>query len=216
MIKPHPFVIVYDMDAKHPRRIVVLSTVAGAATGYLVLHPYTMLVYGLYGRHEAMAAPSDIIGVLREAVRSFTPSMIHMGLPFALVGGVAGLFYGFWLVSLRQREEMEKRACAVSALKELMVTLSHYLLNASTVVGGYAAHILKTEDDENIKRHVLVIREEAEYIEAVVKSLQSIESVVTEHYTKDSETMMLDIKEDLEKRLREKAARAADAGQKAA
>jgi signal transduction histidine kinase len=205
------------METAGTKKVVLFSTLTGAAAGYLLLHPYTMLVYGLYGRHDGMAVPSDAWGIIREAVHSFRPEMLHMGLPFALIGAVAGLFFGFWLVARRRKEEAEIRASAVDTLHELMVTLSHYLLNASTVIGGYAAHVLKTEDDEEKRRHILVIREEAEYIEAVVKSLQSLESVVTENYTRDSETMIIDIQHQLDKRIKESVGkRAAVAGRKAA
>jgi len=182
-----------------PRRTVLIYTLAGAAIGFALLHPYTMLVYGIHGKYEATALLSHIAD-------SFTPSMLHMGLPFALIGGIAGLFFGYWLVSEKKREQVEMRACAVNTLKQLMVTLSHYLLNASAVMGGYAAHVLKTEKDADLRKHIEAIREEAEYVEAVVKSLQSLEAIVTERYSKDSETMMLDIKSDLEKRLAEKKA----------
>jgi hypothetical protein len=38
-------------------------------------------------------------------------------------------------------------------------------------------------------------------IEAVVKALQSIESVTTERYTKSSETLMIDIRKELQERI---------------
>jgi len=204
------------MERVSSRRVVAYCTVAGATLGFVALHPYTMLVYGYHEGHSGAAMPTGD-GMFMAALHAFAPDMLHMGLPFALLGAVAGLFFGFWLVARRQQEESEKRACAVDTLKQLMVTLSHYLLNASTVIGGYAVHSLKAEKDDGIKAHLNVIKEEADCIEAVVKSLQSLDFVVTEHYTKDSETMIIDIQKQLDERLKASVGRAgARSGQKAA
>lgn len=187
------------MAGKDKTRRVTLSALGGAALGFFALHPYTMLVYGLYMRHEAGEAGTDVSGM--------THGMFHldamlMGVPFAALGAAAGLFFGFWLDARRRQEEMERRACAVDTLKQLMVTLSHYLLNASTVIGGYASHALKKEADGDIRRHLGVIRDEAGHIEDVVKSLQAIETVVSEHYTANGESMMIDIQRQLEERIK--------------
>jgi hypothetical protein len=66
-----------------------------------------------------------------------------MGIPFALFGAVAGLFFGFWLEARRQRFEMEKRLLAVETLRQLMMTFAHYLLNAAQIVGGFATRDIK-------------------------------------------------------------------------
>ncbi len=173
---------------------------AGAALGYLVLHPYAMLVYGIYGHEHPRT--TGTYG-LAQVFDTFKPGMLHMGVPYALLGAAAGLFFGLWLDAERRREESEKRATAVDTLRQLMVTLSHYLLNATTVIGGYSSRILRKETDEGVRRTVEIIKHEAECVEAVVNSLKSVQEVVAEEYTKDSENMIIDIKEQIEKHLQE-------------
>lgn len=124
-----------------------------------------------------------------------------MGVPFALLGAVAGLFLGFWVDARRQRFELEKRLLALETLRNVMMTLAHYLLNAAQIVGGFAARDIKSEQDERIRRHLEMMRNEATRIEAVVKSLQSLESVKSDRFLKDGNAAMIDIQEELRKRL---------------
>lgn len=183
---------------------MLLSGLAGAAIGYLVLHPYSMLVYLLHREHRAMEQGIDFSTAVHDAALSFSRGVLHMGIPYALLGAAAGVFFGFWREAERRRNEMEKRAAAVDTLRQLMVTLTHYLLNATTVIGGFTRHMLKTEDDpERIKR-LEAIKSESASIEAVVRSLQSLEAVETENYGKDREVLMIDIKRQIEECLKEK------------
>jgi len=74
---------------------ILLASLLGGALGFLALHPYTMLVYGLYKE------PGDLIRagygrVFHELASSFRPGMLSMGFPFAFPGAVAGLFFGIW------------------------------------------------------------------------------------------------------------------------
>ncbi len=98
---------------------------------------------------------------------------------------------------------MEKRLCAVETLRQLMVTLARHLLNAVQGIGGFAAYVIRKEQDEDIKHRLEIIRNEGRKIEAVIKSLQSLEAVATERYIKNSETMMIDIRKELQERLKE-------------
>ena len=189
-------------QAMKNRRRIILSAVVGAIAGYFALHPYSMLVYYLHGRHEAAEGHASF---LPQATAVFTPDMLVMGIPYALLGAGAGLFFGLWLAAERRRDEADRRATAAATLRQLMVTLSHYLLNAATVIGGYSSIMLRKEQDAKFREHARIIKHESDGIEAVVKSLQSIESVAAEHYTKDSETMIIDITRDLDRRLAENA-----------
>jgi len=188
-----------------PKRKVMLSVLAGAAAGYFVLHPYSMFAYGIYGKFHAA------LGAGESAFAAFKPEMLHMGIPYAVLGAVGGLFFGLWLEAERRKDEMERRALALDTLRQLIVTLSHYLLNASTVIGGFASRAMKKEDNPDIAKALTVIRDEAGSIEGVVASLQSLETVVTERYTNEGETLMIDIHEKLERKLREQADKRRDA-----
>ncbi len=121
-----------------------------------------------------------------------------MGVPFGILGAAAGLFFGYWREAERVKDELEKRECAIDAVKQLTITLSHYLLNASTVIGGYASHISRDERDPGHKEHLESIKEESEKIEAVVKSLQSLKAILAKNSGPDYETMMIDIKKQVE------------------
>lgn len=181
-------------------RIVLLCLAVGFA-GYILLHPYTMLVYGLYGHHGAVSGGIILRRLLADVSAAFRLDMAPMGLPFALLGALAGSLLGFWLEARSRRFEMEKRLLAVDTLRQLMVTLAHHLLNAVQGIGGFAALALRKEKDEDKRRPLEIIKQESIKIEAVVKALQSLESVITERYTKSSETLMIDIRKELQERI---------------
>ena len=83
---------------------VFITTLIGAMAGFLFLHPYTMIVYMLHERHEV------VINEFYHALRfSFQPSMLHMGIPFAILGGVLGLLFGLWHNADKKRHELEKQ-----------------------------------------------------------------------------------------------------------
>jgi len=140
----------------------------------------------------------DLRRLLEDVPAAFRLDMAPMGLPFALLGALVGLLLGFWLEARSRRFEMEKRLLAVDTLRQLMVTLAHHLLNAVQGIGGFAALALRKEQDEDKKRPLEIIKKESIRIEAVVKALQSLESITTERYTKSSETLMIDIRKELE------------------
>lgn len=181
-------------------RIFLLSLLGGAL-GYLVLHPYAMLVYGLYGIHGAAKVPTRPVPPFREVLSSFDPAMLPMGIPFALLGGVAGLSLGFWMEVERQRFEMEKRLLTVETVRRLMTTLAHYLLNAAQIVGGFAARDIRKEQDETIRHHLEAMRDEAMRIEGVVRSLLSLESVKSRRFLENRDSAMIDIQNELRDRL---------------
>jgi len=205
--KGKTFDILNTMKTKHLSGRIAVSTLIGAVLGYLILHPYTVVVYGLYGRVESGIEAFSLTGIVREALSAFRMGHLQMGIPFAILGAAAGLFLGAWLDMKRRTEEMELRTCATDTMKTLMVTLSHYLLNAATIIGGFAWRIQKAAKDEETVHHAVIIRREADSVEAVVKSLQSAQSVEAEKYTKDGETMIIDLTEEIRKRLDEQAIR---------
>lgn len=189
------------MKTLTPRMRIILLSLAGGSAGYILLHPYTMVVYGLYGHHGAAPEGMDLRSLLEDVPTAFRLDMAPMGLPFALLGALAGLLLGFWLEARSRRNEMEKRLLAVDTMRQLMVTLAHHLLNAAQGIGGFAALALRKEQDEEKRRPLEIIKQESIRIEAVVKALQSLESVTTERYTKSSETLMIDIRKELQERM---------------
>lgn len=92
------------MDRIKTRRITFVSALAGAAAGFLLLHPYTMMVYVLHERRGVVL--EDVVQAL---VFSFDPSMLDMGAPFALLGAACGLFFGLWQENRKRRIDLEKQ-----------------------------------------------------------------------------------------------------------
>ena len=192
----------YMKSLSRPARIPLLSLLGGAI-GYMVLHPYTMLVYGLYREPGTADGPMGYGRLFHELVSSFHPGMLSMGIPFAVLGAAGGLFFGLWLETRRQRLETEKRLLAVETLRQIMMTISHHMLNAAQVIGGFAARDIRKEKDEDIRKHLEAIQNEAMRIEAVVSSLQSLESVKSDRFQGNSETAMVDIQEELREKMEE-------------
>ena len=187
-------------------RRIVLTALLGASVGYLVLHPYTMVVYELHVSHGEEGGLRGAIRLFSDVAASFSPAMLPMGIPFALLGGVAGLFFGFWLNARARRFEEEKRLLAAETVRQLTVTLAHHLLNAVQGIGGFAASVIRKVEDEDLRRRVELIRDEARKIEGVVRTLQSLETVTAERYIGSSETMMIDIRKELHDALKDAGA----------
>jgi signal transduction histidine kinase len=181
------------MGKNKPKVTVLVTTLTGALAGFFILHPYSAIVYGLFD--EAPADP------LMRLLSTFQPDMILRCIPFATAGGFAGLFFGLWLLAVGRKIELDQKTCAVDAMKGLVVTMSHYLLNASTAIGLQASRLEKNLDDDGLRKRAVMIRKEAAGIEAVMNALRRLESVDTESYTKDGELMMIDIKKKLEEEL---------------
>ena len=100
------------------KRRVLLFGLAGAAIGYLVLHPYSMLVYLLHREHEAMERGIDLSTAVHDALLAFSRGMLHMGIPYALLGAAAGFFDGA-IDEVRSRMRIpartRRRSCRASA-----------------------------------------------------------------------------------------------------
>lgn len=73
---------------KGKNQLLWKCVIIGGVLGYVILHPYAMYIYEIYrGKHTLVSV---------------------MGLPFALVGILAGLFLGLWVANRRERDEAVK------------------------------------------------------------------------------------------------------------
>ena len=181
---------------------LVVSVIAGMGLGFLILHPYSMLVQ----RYISPGPPESMWRDLGEkAFDSFGPVMLSMGLAFALFGGVIGLLVA--VLSDRRkkllisRHEKEKQQIALRTIHDLMVTLSHHLLNANMIIGGKVRHCRKSAVDQDLLECLNVIEEQGRKIDAVLKSLRNLVEIHTVGYTTDRLVTMLDISKDLEEQL---------------
>jgi signal transduction histidine kinase len=176
---------------------------AGVGVGLLLIHPVIMLAYAM--SHRSPGTPLTILYVLHELRHAFGPGVVHMGVIFAIVGGVAGWMVWSWFRQKKQLEE-ERVAClrdltALNTLKELTVTLAHYIRNANMVVGGFSDHLLKAIPDPKLQEQLRLIHQASEEIDAVMASLQNLTEISTVEYTASSHEKMIDLKKDLEARL---------------
>ena len=95
-----------------------------------------------------------------------------MALAFAILGAGAGLLTCAF--SERKRRlieaelEIEKRKTAVETLRGLMISLSHHLLNANTVIGGTAHRCRRHTTDAGLIESLDLNRQEAAKMDAVI------------------------------------------------
>ena len=81
-----------------------------------------------------------------------------------------------------------------------MVTLSHYLLNANTVIGGMARR--SRQNEANVQASLDIIEEETKKIDAVIRSLKEITEIRTADYTTTGKDLMIDIAKNIEEHLK--------------
>ncbi len=170
----------------------------GALVGYVVFHPYTMLVYSLTGAlHGGMH--------LRDIFFPFNRTMLLMSAAYAILGGSMGLLIAVIINKQKQLYtvtfENEKRKVAIETLQQLMITLSHYLLNANMVIGGMVRRCKRSKSNEDILRSLEVIAEQAKKIDAVMSALKRITEIKTAKYTAEGHALMIDISKEIEELL---------------
>jgi hypothetical protein len=129
-------------------RLHIFSLIIGGMVGYFVFHPYTMLMSYVMHMHHGGEIHWNLKNLYEIFLSNFKFSMLPMAIAFVLLGGIIGLLTS--IIVDRKRHlyaitlENEKRQVALETLKRLMVTLSHYLLNANVVIGGNTE--IKTSD----------------------------------------------------------------------
>ena len=186
---------------KHYSRYALFAT-AGAAAGYFVFHPYTMVahIFADLGHNDL-----HLKGFYEAFSKSLTVEMTFMALAFTVFGAGVGLLTG--ALSERKRRlfeaemENEKRKTAVETLRRLMITLSHHLLNANTVIGGTAHRCRRHTTDAGLIESLDLIREEAAKIDAVIRALKKITDIKTADYTSEGKDLMINISREIEENL---------------
>ena len=181
-------------------------TLVGALVGYLLAHPYTMFIYLWAHEHKAGANQPSILKLFAAALDAFRPVMLPMALSFALFGAVVGFLVGMLGEKKRKLREAElesqQKRVAFETLHQLTVTLSHYLLNADTIIAGTVRHCQRRGSlDKDVRDGLETINEQARKIEAVVRALQKVREIRTAQYTADSTVLMLDVTREMEEAL---------------
>lgn len=182
----------------------ILFLLLGMVVGYFILHPYTMLVYALLNvPGQGFNIPLNQL--LVRALMAFKPAMIPMAISFVFFGGLTGFLIGIAIDRKRQlisiQHEHEKRKIALKTLNQLMITLSHYLLNANMIIGGKIRRCRKAISPKDILPDLDVIEHQARRIDAVIGSLRRLTEVKTADYSTGGQVKMIDIAEEIEARL---------------
>jgi PAS domain S-box-containing protein len=94
--------------------------------------------------------------------------------------------------------ESERKTIALETLHQLMVTLSHYLLNANTIIGGMVRRCERADSDETRRTAFEAIKEQAKKAEVVIKALRKVAEIKTADYTPESHVLMIDVKNEIE------------------
>lgn len=185
---------------------LIWFTLVGMVAGYLLMHPFAMLAYVL-GPPQPALAEFSLWGYL--VLRAFSAEMLAMGGAFALMGGVAGFCLGAWYLqkegSTAAKIDSEKRLAALETLRNLMVTLAHYIRNSNMVIGGFSARLSKHVADPELQRQLQAVRQASREIDAVIDSLQKLTEISTVKYITDGQARIIDLKNELEARLAVKA-----------
>jgi signal transduction histidine kinase len=188
----------------HPRPGRLPLIIIGAAAGYAILHLYSMIVHGLLHLPPGAVPAHDMANWLKTL---FSPAMLAMGAAYGLLGALVG-----WLIHLaleRQARldglwaEAQARDAALEASRTLLATISHYVLNANTVIGGYAhrlSHGLEGKPAEDLQ-HIL---EESHRIDALFQALRSLATLPTIEYAAGSGAKILDVAALTERALAER------------
>jgi signal transduction histidine kinase len=180
---------------------IIWGTLAGAIIGILLVHPIAMLAYGV----EHPSGPVNLNYFLHLLRQAFGPGLVRMGLFFALLGGAVGLGVGIFFLQkkrlLAETMECQRSLASLETLKELMITLAHYIRNANMVIGGFSDRLLKQCPCLGIQEEFNLIHEASQEIDAVIASLQNLTEISTEEYTASSHELMIDLKKEVEARL---------------
>lgn len=188
---------------------LIWFTVAGIVMGYLLMHPFAMLAYLLGPQHPHAPMGIKLWGL--QVSQSFSIEGLAMGGAFALMGGVAGFCLGAWSLQkerlMAEKLESERRLAALETLRDLMVTLAHYIRNSNLVIGGFSTHLLKHDAEADFAHALQMIQESSREIEAVINSLENLTEISTIKYATEGQARMIDLKEELEAQLSRKTAK---------
>ena len=184
-------------------RRLIWFTLAGIVVGYLLMHPFAMLAYILGPQYSTPTLEYNLWG--HQVHLAFRAEMVAMGGAFAFMGGIAGFCLGAWSLQkerwMAEKLESERRLAALETLRDLMVTLAHYIRNSNMVIGGFSSHLLKHIADVDFAHKLQMIQQASREIEAVVNSLQNLTEISTVQYATEGQARMIDLKKELEAHL---------------
>jgi hypothetical protein len=186
----------------------IWGLVLGGTAGFLLLHPYVMLLasMGAIPGHSSPALAGDWS---LQSILALEYAMLPMAVPLVFFGTAFGLMAGLYLNHAYRLQqlvlEQEKDATALEAVKALTATLSHYLLNANMIIGGQVRHCRRFTPDQEILESLQVVEEQGRIIDAVVGALRELARIVILRGSSGQDTSrqvsMIDLTGELEERL---------------
>jgi len=184
-------------------RRIIWPTLAGMAVGFFIIQPLNVLLYNL--APQIRLEFHDISFWKRLFEMSTDSTSLFMGVIFGLFGGVTGLGFGMWLHQrdrlMAEQVESARRLSALETLKELMITLAHYIRNANMIIGGFSNNLAQHASDPKQKEHAQLIHEASKEIDTVINSLQNLKEISVTQYISSGTAEMIDLKEELNKHL---------------
>ncbi|OPY81238.1 MAG: sensory histidine kinase AtoS [Syntrophorhabdus sp. PtaU1.Bin153] len=97
--------------------------------------------------------------------------------------------------------ENENKRVALETLRQLMVTLSHHLLNANTIIGGMVRRCRRAKTRREMAPSLRAIEDQAKRTEIVITALKKVTDVKTASYTPESNTLMIDVAKEIDEAL---------------
>ncbi len=184
-------------------RRIIWPALVGIGAGFLIIQPLIVLIYNLAPQTEIAFHKLSFWKRLLDM--TLDPTSIFMGLAFAVLGGITGLFFGSWLYHrdclFAEKLESQQRLAALETLKNLMVTLAHYIRNANMVIGGFSNLLARNATDPQMEEQLHLIHRASQEIEAVIDSLQQLTEITTAQYMASGTARMIDLKKELDERL---------------
>jgi len=98
----------------------ILYILSGAAIGYFILHPLTMVIYGWYGHlHDGMHDYPFWRTFFNHIIHSFSFHMVPMSVFYIIIGSLSGLGLTIYFNTLRKRDGTQSQL-SFADLKELI------------------------------------------------------------------------------------------------
>lgn len=186
-------------------RLRIVSALLGLLAGYLILHPYTMVVMLVSHINREGEIDVHLYDLASQATLAFKPEMFAMAVPFAVFGALSGFLIG-WIIDRKKqflvlKHENEKQELALQTLKEVVEALAHHLLNANMIIGGKVRHCQKAGNDDDILQSLAVIQEQGYRIDAVIKALRNVGKAKTADLASGGQIDMKDIAGEIDQQI---------------
>ncbi|MFA4844633.1 MAG: histidine kinase dimerization/phospho-acceptor domain-containing protein [Candidatus Margulisiibacteriota bacterium] len=98
--------------------------------------------------------------------------------------------------------DIERKMVAYNTLKQLAVTVAHYIRNANAAI-SLQAELCRGTTDPALHKSVEMIKHQSDKIETVVNSLLSISDIKLQKYTGSEEEAIFDLRLLLENKIKE-------------